>query len=232
MSKGFFITFEGGEGSGKTTQSKLLVKRLQALGLGAIWTKEPGSPHLSVCGKIRKVILDQENDMDSFTEALLFSADRSEHSLFLNDFLNDKLNKKVFVEPLDFLQDKRSRIAISDRYVDSTEVYQFYVHNLDPTFYGFIKSATRNLMPNLSILCNVDAELGLSRVIEKNRMENKGLEHHKKVNKSFMIHAKVNSDRFVIVDASKPIETLHEEIFLIVKERLEKAGLWDVKELL
>lgn len=210
MKKGYFITFEGGEGSGKSTQVKFLANRLLKLGLPVVITKEPGSPHLEVCKRIREIILDKDGlEMRNETELFLYIADRVEHVPFIKDCL------------------VKGNIVISDRHDDSTFAYQHYARGLNYFEITALNTkATNGLEPDLTFLLDIDPEDGFRRLKNSHdRLEKTGIEFHKKVNEGYRQLAKEDSRRFFVLDATGHINETKEKIFQETISRLQKADL-------
>ena len=208
--QGFFITFSGGEGCGKTTQLGLLSDRLEALGKPIIVTKEPGSPHCPVCVKIREILLDPSVGMENSTELFLYIADRAEHVPFVKQCL------------------AKGIVVLSDRHDDETVAYQHFGRGLDLiTIINLNLLATDGLEPDLTFLLDIDPEAGFARIERAHdRLEKAGLDFHKRVNAGFRQLARDFPERFVVINATLPIQEIQEQIFCVTMERLEKAGLW------
>ena len=212
--KGKFITFEGPEGSGKTTQVLLLAKHLKEKGLPVVVTREPGGTEISE--KIRNILLDASNlHLLDRTELLLIVASRAQNT------------DEVILPAL-----KEGKIVICDRYSDSTLAYQSYGRGFDlKTTMEMCLFATKCLQPDLTLLIDIDPELGLERARvsgktkgpanEHDRIESQGLEFHRKVRKGFLDLAKTEPDRFRILDGRKPIEEIHSMTIKIVEELLK-----------
>ena len=189
-----FITIEGPEGSGKTTATNKVIEELTRLGYDVIRTREPGGTPISE--QIRNVILDKENtSMDPRTEALLYAAARRQH-----------LVEKVW--PLT----KEGKIVVCDRYIDSSLAYQGGARGLGiQNIIDINMFATENTWPDLTLLFDIEPELGLKRISlnsarEVNRLDLEKLDFHKKVRETFLELAKSQPNRFVIIDASKSQE--------------------------
>lgn len=201
-----FITFEGVEGSSKTTQATLLSNRLTSLGIDHVLTKEPGTSNVNVCKKIREIILNPLNDMSRRTEFFLYLADRAEHV-------------EKCIEPALRL----GRWVISDRYFDSTKIYQGVGRNLGvDTISPMIEYATRGIMPDLTFIMDVPVEIGLRRAMSSNkefsggdRMERESIDFHNSLRQGFLDIACVN-DRYVVLDASRSIEELSADVVNIL----------------
>ncbi|OQY10205.1 MAG: dTMP kinase [Fusobacteriia bacterium 4572_132] len=209
---GMFITFEGVEGSGKTTQIKLLKKKLESEGYKILLTREPGGTIISE--KIREILLDPENnEMASLTELLLYYASRSQH-----------LYEKIKIAK------NKGEIVLCDRFSDSTLAYQGYGRGLDKEI---IKQLTKIVeqgnSPDLTILIDIDPEIGLVRAKkvseneEGDRLEQEKMGFHKKVWNGYREIAKENQKRVVIIDGNMSIEELGNKIKKEVKQRLEKG---------
>lgn len=200
--KGIFISFEGIEGTGKTTQAGFLAERLVAEGRDVVLTYEPGG---TVIGKrIREVLLRPDHrEMSYVTELLLYNADRAQH-------LKEKILPAV----------GEGKVVITDRFSDSTVAYQGYGRGIDLTLLSSIDSiSTGGIRPDLTILFDLDVEQGLmrnKRVNKVDRLELEDVEFHKKVRNGFLKIAETEPDRIKIVDASMPIEQVKEAIWEIV----------------
>jgi dTMP kinase len=192
-----FVTFEGPDGSGKTTQAKMLVEFLQARGAPVIYTREPGGTEISE--QIREVILSTRNkSMRSETEVLLFSAARAQ--------IVDQVIRPALAE---------GKIVVCDRYYDSTLAYQGYGLGLDlDALRAITKFATRGLVPNLTFYIDVPAEIGLARRHqgETNRLDHKDAEYHTRVRNGYLELAKAEPHRFVIIDGTGSIEQVQAKI--------------------
>jgi dTMP kinase len=209
-SPGFFITLEGIEGTGKTTQAKLLAERLMANGTRVILTQEPGG---TVIGrKIREILLLPDHcEMDFMTELLLYYADRAQH-----------LAEKI----LPALQS--GKVVITDRYSDSTIAYQGYGRGIYiPMISAIDAIATKGIKPDITILFDLDAETGLCRnrdINKVDRLELETIQFHKRVAEGFKEIAKKEPIRIRTIDASLPMEQVHEEIWKIILDKMQKKG--------
>ena len=189
-----FITLEGPEGSGKTTAVESAVKALEEKGYQIVRTREPGGTPISE--QIRNVILDKGNTkMDGRTEALLYAASRRQH-----------LVEKVWPA------NKKKKIVICDRYLDSSLAYQGGARGLGvDNILNINLFATENTWPDLTLLFDIKPELGLQRIAsnanrEVNRLDLEKIEFHNKVRDTFLELAKRYPDRYVVIDASKSKE--------------------------
>lgn len=205
-----FITIEGPEGSGKSSAIKQVVEMLTKDGHEVVLTREPGGTPISE--EIRNVILDKKNvNMDPWTEALLYAASRRQH-----------LVEKVW--PLT----KRGAIVISDRFLDSSLAYQGGARGL-----GIDKIleanmfATEGCYPDITLLFDIDPRVGLERIAknknrEVNRLDLEKIEFHQNVRNTFLDLAKRFSNRYVIIDASKPLDEVVKNVYKVIKSRLDK----------
>jgi dTMP kinase len=189
-----FVTFEGPEGCGKTTQLRLLADHLRELGYDVLTTREPGGTAIS--DKIRAILLDPANtEMRASSEFLLFSAARAQHV------------EQVIVPHLE-----KGGIVLCDRYADSSLAYQGYGHQLDPDMLRAITSfATSNLVPALTLYLDLPVKVGLERKTGGagdawNRMEQKEIAYHERVRAGYLEMAAQEPARWTIVDARGSID--------------------------
>lgn len=199
MSKGLFITFEGGDGCGKTTQIKLLDEYLRSKGYKTLLTREPGSRGLGV--KLREILLNYEGDVSPRAESFLFLADRAQH---VDCIIKPALEQGV--------------VVLCDRHTDSTVAYQGYGRGLDlEQIHRLNNIATEGLKPDLTIVLDVDVETSQKRVgKEKDRMESAGIEFFERVRKGFLEIAKQEPERVKVVDSIQSIEEIHKQILELV----------------
>lgn len=204
-----FITFEGPEGSGKTTISNIIEKRLKDIGYQVVHTREPGGT--PIAEQIRNIILDKANTMlDARAEALLYAASRRQH-----------LVEKVWPAL------KEGKIVICDRYIDSSLAYQGGARNLGvENVLNINMFATEGTFPDMTLLFDITPEKGLKRIAananrEVNRLDLEKIEFHKSVRNTFLELAKQYKNRYVIIDASKPLDEVVENTW---KEILKKLG--------
>lgn len=196
MNKGFFITVEGPEGSGKTTVISMLSSKLEEQGFKVLQTREPGG--IEIAEKIRSVILDKNHTaMDPRTEALLYAAARRQH-----------LVEKV--EPA--LED--GKIVLCDRFIDSSLAYQGYARGLGmEEVYSINQFAIGERMPNLTLYFDIDPERGLERINqhqnrEINRLDLEDLQFHHKVREGYQLLLNQFPERIKKVDASQSVESV------------------------
>ena len=201
QTKGVFIAFEGGEGTGKSTQSKLLAKWLEQEGETVLLTREPGGTDL---GKdLRKILLGHETGAISpRAEALLYAADRAHHVY------------SVIRPGLD-----RGDVVITDRYFDSSAAYQGAGRVLNPSEVARISRwATESLYPTLTILIDVPAEIGLGRLQSRDRLEAEPTDFHERVRQEFLQIAMMDPERYFVVDGTQSVEEIHTQIIARVAE--------------
>ena len=205
-----FITFEGGEGAGKSTAIKRIVEKLTSEGYEIVLTREPGGT--PIAEEIRNVILDKKNTaMDPRTEALLYAASRRQH-----------LVEKV-IPAL-----KEGKLVLCDRFIDSSLAYQGGAREIGiDNVYNMNLFATEGMLPDLTILFDIKPEVGLARIAanslrEVNRLDVEKLAFHNKVRDSFHELAKRFPERFVIIDASKSPDEVFEESYKAIEDRLKK----------
>ena len=203
MAKGLFITFEGGDGCGKTTQIKLIDEYLRNKGYKTLLTREPGSKGLGV--KLREILLNYDGEVSPTCESFLFLADRAQHV--------DCIIKPAL---------ENSTIVLCDRHTDSTVAYQGYGRGLDlEQIYKLNSIATSGLKPDLTIVLDVDVETSQSRVgKEKDRMESAGVEFFERVRKGFLDIAKQEPDRVKVIDSTQSIEDIHKQIVELIQKCL------------
>ena len=195
VTTGIFITFEGGEGSGKSTQTKLLKELLEKNNETVLLTREPGGTTLG--DQLRDILLDNKTGAISpRAEALMYAADRAHH---------------VYSTIRPALQ--RGEIVISDRYFDSSIAYQGAGRVLLPTEVARISRwATESLTPTLTVIMDLPAEIGLGRLQSTDRLESEPLAFHERVRQEYLNLAHQDPERFLIVDASLSIEQIHQVI--------------------
>ena len=205
-----FITVEGPEGSGKSSVMKAVAERLAKEGYDIVFTREPGGT--PIAEQIREVILNKENTkMDKVTEALLYAASRRQH-----------LVEKVW--PLT----KEGKIVISDRFLDSSLAYQGGARGLGiEKVLEINKHATDGYFPDLTLLFDLEPEIGLARIAankgrEVNRLDLEKIEFHHEVRANFLKIAEMFKERFVVLDASKPFDNVVEQAYNAIKARLDK----------
>ncbi len=208
MKKGLFITFEGADGSGKTTQVNKIKTYLEEKGYSVVVTREPGS--LELGKRIRDILLNYEGDVSDKCEMFLFLADRAQHV--------DKLIRPSI---------ENGKIVLCDRYTDSTIAYQGYGREGDIDLLKHLNNiAIDSLTPDLTLLYDVSAQIAQERIgAEKDRMESSGIEFHKKVRNGYLELLKNEPERIKMIDANNSIEKVFEDTKKIIGELIqEKLG--------
>lgn len=203
---GVFVCFEGGEGGGKSTQSRLLRERLEAQGYDVVLTFEPGDT--PVGKEMRRIVLSPETGaLAHKTEFLLYLADKSEHI-------------ETLVRPaLD-----RGAVVVTDRYVDSTLAYQGAGRDLDAgELEEVARWATGDLRPHLTVVLDLEPSAGLARFEERDRIEGESLEFHQRVRQSFLDLAARDPEHYLVLDARSSIEDLAAAIAARVEPLLVQA---------
>ncbi len=213
---GFFVTFEGIEGCGKSTQAGLLADYLKAKGLEVVLTHEPGGT--AIGSRIRAILLDPEiRGITGLTELMLFSADRAQHMAEV-------------IEPAL----KEGGVVICDRFSDATEAYQGYARGLDLEVISRLSgTATGGRRPNLTLLLDLPVETGLRRAIRRNKVGNAGAEarfedeaarFHEKVRRGYLEIARREPVRVRVIDASGTVEKVHLAIKAAVDAAMAGTG--------
>ncbi len=193
MQKGKFITFEGADGCGKTTQLLLLRDYLINKGYEVVLTREPGAKGLGE--RIRDILLNYDGEVSDRCESFLFLADRAQ-------------NIDTIVIPAI----EQGKIVLCDRHTDSTVAYQGYGRGLDVEQINMLNNlATKGLKPDLTLVFDVDVRTSMKRVgTSKDRMESAGMEFFNRVRNGYLELAKLEPERIKVVDATKSIEEVHE----------------------
>ena len=205
-----FVTIEGPEGSGKTTIGKKIVETLINAGYEVVYTREPGG--IEIAEQIRRVILDVNNtNMDPRTEALLYAASRRQH-------LIEKIMPAI----------KENKIIICDRFIDSSLAYQGYARRLGiDNVYEINKFAIDTLMPDLTLLFDIDPKVGLDRINanklrEVNRLDLEQLEFHSLVREGFLIVQNKEPNRVKIVNANQTIEEVFNDAYSLIEKAIKE----------
>ncbi len=212
-----FITLEGTEGSGKSTVLERLKNWLMEEGHGVVLTREPGGSRLG--RTLRSILLDiASKDLTGEAELFLYLADRAQHV------------QQVIRPALD-----EGMLVLCDRYADSTVVYQGYGRGLDPKLlHQFNEVAVRGLWPDLTLLLDIDPEIGLKRAMSRNlaegicntegRFEAEAMPFHHRIRDGYLAWAAVNRSRFAIIDASKSPDEVFEQVTAAVQAKLTQAS--------
>ena len=202
-----FITFEGPDGSGKTTVCNAVYQRLKDMGYDVVHTREPGG--IEIAEKIRDIILDPQNVMmDAKTEALLYAASRRQH-------LVEKVIPSI----------EAGKVVICERFVDSSLAYQGYGRELGfDEVLSINKFAIGDYFPDMTVYLDVDEKIGLERIKDrafKDRLDQVSIDFHHRVNEGYQKVIDVFKDRVSIVDASKPLDSVIEDALSRVKELID-----------
>ena len=196
-----FITFEGADGCGKTTQIELLDKYLQEKGFKTLVTREPGAKGLGE--KLREILLNYDGEVSPNCESFLFLADRAQH---VDCVIKPALKKGI--------------IVLCDRHTDSTVAYQGYGRQLDiEQIKKLNKIAVNGLKPNLTIVFDIDIETSMQRVGKtKDRMESAGTEFFNRVRNGYLAIAKEEPNRVKIINSADTIENIHKQVVGLVEQ--------------
>lgn len=193
--KGLFITFEGIDGCGKTTQLNLLAEYLKQKGLEVVITREPGATGLGK--KLREILLNYDGEVSPNCESFLFLADRAQHI--------DTLVKPSI---------EAGKIVLCDRHTDSTVAYQGYGRGLDLERIKMLNNlATSGIKPDLTFVFDIDVKTAQSRVGKtKDRMESAGIDFHNKVRNGYLEIAKQEPERVKVINSNDNIENIFEQV--------------------
>lgn len=195
------VTFEGPEGAGKSSLVTALAIELETIGHRVVQTREPGATAFGV--EVRRLLLEGD-DLPAETELFLFLADRSNHV-------------RQIVRPAL----REGKIVLCDRYADSTLVYQGYGRGLDLEFLRRANDfATCGLRPDLTLLFDLDPELGLARLESKDRLDREPLEFHRRIRQGFLAEARLDPSRWVVVDASALPDQVLSQAWKAIRGRL------------
>lgn len=200
MKKGIFITFEGADGCGKTTQIELIKKYLDENNIESVLTREPGGSDLGL--ELRKILLHYDKPVSNIAELFLYLADRAQHTEYT-------------IKPL--LDEKK--VVLCDRYIDSTVAYQGYARKGDINKIIKLNDlVTNSLKPDLTIVFDIDSNVAQSRLKgEKDRLEKEGLEFHKALRQGYLELAKNNPERIKVINADDTIENIHKKCIELIK---------------
>ncbi len=201
MKKGLFITFEGADGCGKTTQLNLLKDYLENKGYEVVITREPGAKGLGE--KIREILLNYDGEVSNRCESFLFLADRAQ-------------NIDIIVNPAI----QQGKIVLCDRHTDSTVAYQGYGRGLDIKQINMLNNiATNNKKPDLTLVFDVDIETSMKRVgSQQDRMEKSGKDFFNRVRNGYLELAKQEPERIKVIDTTKSIEEVQKDVVEIIDQ--------------
>jgi dTMP kinase len=211
--RGRFITFEGGEGAGKSTQAELLAQRLRTLAIGVVVTREPGGS--AGADIMRHVLLSgAAKPLGPLVETLLFAAARDDH---IRATIRPALDQGKWV--------------VCDRFIDSTRVYQGVLGEVDPKLIRSLERLTAgDAVPDLTFILDLPAETGLARAAQRrgtaqaDRFETETVEFHARLQQAYQDIAASEPQRCVLIDADRPQDKVAEEIWSIVNNRLDPAA--------
>ena len=203
-----FITFEGGEGTGKSTLLEIITKSMEEKGYDVVLTREPGGSGSNFSESIRNLVLDpQYKNVNPYTEALLYAASRAQH---LDEVITPALNE--------------NKIVLCDRYIDSSLAYQAFARNLGLEYVLNINKYALDKLPTLTFYIDLDPKIGLDRIKNRkksDRLDREELKFHNKVREGYLEVAKLYPERIVKIDGTKSIA----EITIIIIEEINKR-LW------
>ncbi len=214
---GLFVTFEGIEGSGKTTQIRKAGDYLSKKNVPFVLTGEPGGTPLG--NELRKILLDKTGlTLSRRAELLLFAADRAQH---IEEVIEPSL--------------KEGKVVLCDRFSDATIAYQGYGRKQDIRSIRVVCDfASRSLVPDMTLLFDISAEKGLNRVTNRahkmgnvpreDRFEKEHLKFHETIRNGYLILARENPNRFRLIDASKDVDTIHREVRIHLEGLIERQG--------
>lgn len=207
MSKGYFITFEGVDGCGKTTQLQMLAEYLKQQGFDVVLTREPGGTPISE--KIREIILDPNNKEESgVTEALLYAASRAQH-------VAEKIKPAL----------DAGKIVLCDRFMDSSIAYQAYARGLGEDVIAINMFAIQGCNPDITFFLDLDPRIGQERQVARgklDRLEQEGLSFQEKVYAGYQEIIKKYPDRFKVVNANREIRDIQNDIVCLIKNLLKQ----------
>lgn len=205
MKKGYFITFEGADGCGKSTQMNLLAQYLLKNGYEVVLTREPGGKGLGE--KIREILLNYDGEVSPRCESFLFLADRAQN---IDITVNHAINA--------------GKIVLCDRHIDSTVAYQGFGRGLDIEKIVYLNNlAVNGRKPDLTFVYDIDVETSMKRVgTEKDRMESAGKDFHNKVRHGYLELAKQEPDRIKVVDGTNSVEEIHKKTVEIFNSLLDR----------
>ncbi len=203
---GVFVCFEGGDGSGKSTQSRALAGWLESEGYAVRLTFEPGDTEVGV--RVREIVLDPATgELADRTESLLYAADKAEHV------------HRVVQPALD-----RGEVVITDRYVDSMLAYQGSGRPLDLSEVEHVaRWATHDLRPHLTVVLDLAPDHGLGRFAGRDRIEGESVEFHERVRAAYLEMAELDPDHYLVVDARLPVDVIAATVAERVRPLLSQA---------
>ncbi len=208
MNKGLLITFEGPDGSGKSTQIEYMKEYFNDNGIECVFTREPGGTHIGEL--LREIILDKHNnEMCDMTEALLYAASRAQH-------VDEKIRPAI----------EEGKIVVCDRYIDSSMAYQGYGRHLGEKIASINEFAVMGYMPDLTFFLDVDPKVGRQRIgkDEQDRLESEKLLFHRNVYKGYVKIAEENPERVIRIDGTGTREEMRDQIIKRIEKLLEERN--------
>ncbi len=207
MSKGIFITFEGADGAGKSTQIQLAKEYLEKRGLEPLMTREPGGT--SISEKLRDILLDRDNsEMSPIAEMLIYASARAQ------------LVAEVIKPAMD-----KGRVIICDRFLDSSIAYQGYGRGLGDVVEEVNRVAVDGMLPDITFFLDIDPAVGRARIKGgMDRLEQEKLDFHYRVYEGYKAVAAASPNRVIVIDASRSIEEIHKDIADKLCELCEQKG--------
>ena len=202
-----FITFEGGEGTGKSTLLEIITKSMEEKGYDVVLTREPGGSGSNFSESIRNLVLDpQYKNVNPYTEALLYAASRAQH---LDEVITPALNE--------------NKIVLCDRYIDSSLAYQAFARNLGLEYVLNINKYALDKLPTLTFYIDLDPKIGLDRIKNRkksDRLDREELKFHNKVREGYLEVAKLYPERIVKIDGTKSIAEIAIIVIVEINKRL------------
>ena len=201
-----FITFEGGEGTGKSTLIEIIKQQLTDKGYEIVLTREPGGRGSSLAEHIRDLVLDPKYSVNAYTEALLYAASRAQH---LDEVITPAL--------------KENKIVLCDRYLDSSLAYQAFARDLGLDYVLNINRYALDKLPNLTFYIDLDPKVGLGRIKDRSkndRLDQEKLSFHEKVRKGYLELVDKYQSRIVVIDGNKSISEIAVEMIEEINKRL------------
>jgi len=204
LDKGVFITFEGADGSGKSTQMNLLKNYFDKHNVNYIFTRDPGGTELGAL--LRNILLNYEGNIFPTCELFLYLADRAQH-------VDEKIIPAL----------KEGKIVLCDRYIDSTAAYQGYARGLDINQIKLLNDiATHFLCPDVTFLFDIDTDVAMKRLGgNRDRLESETKEFHQKVRQGYLEIAANNPDRIKVIDANRTVEQIFQELLTEISKFVE-----------
>lgn len=209
MNNGLFISFEGPDGSGKSTQIEFLKEYFKNKGIDCVFTREPGGTEIGE--QLRNVILDKSNnEMCDMTETLLYAASRAQH---VSELIGPALDE--------------GKVVVCDRFIDSSIAYQGYGRQLGDKVRIINEYAVMGRLPDVTFLLEIDPKIGRNRIpnTDRDRLEKERLWFHNRVNKGYLEMAERDPERIILIDGTRTREKMRDEILGYIEELLVQRNL-------